>query len=278
MNKNPKISVLTPIFNTNPEYLKQMIESILNQSFKDFEFILLNDSPENTEIEAIVKNYDDERIKYYKNEQNTGISASRNKLLHLAKGEYIAIFDHDDISMPLRLEKQAEYLDKHPQTGVVGCNYKTIYSNKTTNFPCNNSDIKKELVIMGLVIVHSGSMIRKSVLIENNIFWEKEYSPCEDYMLWARLIDKTVFHNLEEVLLLYRDSKNNTTNLQAEKMADCTERIKNFLHKEYPYYRNLCSKNSYIYLFGLPFIKKQCRGNTVKYFLFGIIPFLKEVK
>ncbi len=278
MNENPKISVLTPLYNTNPVHLKKMIESILNQTFKDFEFILLNDSPKNIEIDSIVKSYNDERIKYYKNDKNMGISASRNKLLNIAKGEYIAIFDHDDISLPLRLEKQAQYLDNHKSTGVVGCNYTTINSNKTTNFPCENSDIKKELVIMGLVIVHSGSMIRKSVLTENNLQWEEEYSPCEDYMLWARLINKTIFHNLKDVLLLYRDSQDNTTNKQSEKMADCTDKIKNFLYKEYPYYNSLCSKNSRIYLFGIPIIRKQCRGNTAKYYLFNRIPFLKTVK
>ena len=115
MNKNPKVSVLTPVYNTNPAYLRQMIESVLSQSFKDFEFLILNDSPENIEIENIIKSYKDERIKYFKNEKNTGISASRNRLLELAQGEYAAVSDHDDIMLPQRLEKQAEYLDNLPQ-------------------------------------------------------------------------------------------------------------------------------------------------------------------
>ena len=207
-----------------------------------------------------------------------GISASRNRLIDLASGEYLAIFDHDDISLHTRLEKQADYLDKHPSTGVVSCNYKTIYSKRITNFPVENINIKKELVIMGIVMVHSGAMIRKSVLIDNNLRYEEEFSPCEDYMLWARLINKTIFHNIKEVLLLYRDSRDNTSNKQSELMADCTDRIKNFLYKEYPYYKSLSSANSCIYLFGIPIIKKQCSGNRIKYLLFGKIPFLKEVK
>lgn len=278
MNKNPKISVLTPLYNTNPEYLKEMINSVLNQTFKDFEFILLNDSPDNNKIETIVKSYNDPRIKYFKNDKNMGISFSRNKLIDLAQGEYIAVFDHDDISLHSRLEKQADYLDKHPLTGVVSCNYKNIYSKRITNFPCENSEIKKELVIMGLVVVHSGAMIRKSVLTDNNIRYEEEFSPCEDYMLWAKLINKTCFHNIKEVLLLYRDSKDNTSNKQSEKMEDATERIRNFLYREYPYYNSLSSINSCIYLFGIPIIKKQSKGNRTKYLLFGKIPFLKEVK
>ena len=80
----PKVSVLTPIYNTEPEHLRQAIESILNQTFTDFEFIILNDSPWNTEIEDIVLAYKDARIKYVKNDKNIGISKSRNKLLSLA--------------------------------------------------------------------------------------------------------------------------------------------------------------------------------------------------
>jgi glycosyltransferase involved in cell wall biosynthesis len=115
----PKVSVLTPIYNTNPEHLREMIESILNQTFTDFEFLILNDSPENIELDKIVKSYKDERIKYFKNEKNLGITPSRNKLLKMARGEYVAIFDHDDISVPDRLAQEVEYLDTNPHISVV---------------------------------------------------------------------------------------------------------------------------------------------------------------
>ena len=97
-NLSVKVSVLTPLYNTDPVFLREMIESILNQTFRDFEFILLNDSPDNREIEEIVRSYQDPRIVYVENESNLGISESRNKLLALSRGEYVAIFDHDDIS------------------------------------------------------------------------------------------------------------------------------------------------------------------------------------
>ena len=132
----PKVSVLTPLYNTNPSFLKEMIESILNQTFKDFEFLLLNDSPENKELKKIVESYNDRRIIYLENEKNLGISKSRNKLLELAKGEYIAIFDHDDISLPERLEKQADFLDKNPGTGIVGTNFIKYSNKRQTIFFC----------------------------------------------------------------------------------------------------------------------------------------------
>ena len=116
----PRVSVLTPVYNTNIEHLHQCIDSILNQTFTDFEFIILNDSPENTELESEILSYSDKRIKYYKNDKNIGISESRNRLLQLARGEYIAIFDHDDISIPDRLACQVEFLDTHPNIGVIG--------------------------------------------------------------------------------------------------------------------------------------------------------------
>ena len=91
----PKVSVLMPIYKTNEKYLKEAISSILNQSYTDFEFLILDDCPEDTR-EEIVKSFKDKRIKYFKNERNLGITPSRNKLIDMAKGEYLAVFDHDD--------------------------------------------------------------------------------------------------------------------------------------------------------------------------------------
>ena len=88
----PKISVIMPIYNTNPKYLKKAVESILKQTFTDFEFLILNDSPKNTELDGIIKSFKDNRINYIKSDHNLGVAESHNKLLKLAKGKYIAIF------------------------------------------------------------------------------------------------------------------------------------------------------------------------------------------
>ena len=107
--KKPKISVLTPVYNTKPDALRAMIDSILSQTFTDFEFLILNDSPNNTELDNIVMSYTDKRIRYMKNDCNMGITKSRNKLIDLARGEYLAIADHDDISMPDRLKLESDF-------------------------------------------------------------------------------------------------------------------------------------------------------------------------
>lgn len=277
----PKVSVLTPIYNTNPEYLKDCIESILGQTFTDFEFLILNDSPNNSEIEKIVKSYKDKRIKYYKNEKNMGISASRNKLLGLAKGEYIAIFDHDDISMPTRLEKQVNFLNDHKDIGVVGCNTLWIPDNIEKIYKTYNIDIKKAL-LHGCAVPHSGAMIRKSVMIDNNIGWEAEYSPAEDYMLWIRLLDKTMFHNIPEILLKYRFIEGNTSHLQEAKMQDHGMLIQCMAYHKFGFLDiiNNRSYKTWIYLFSIiPVLKIKSYADSYKVYLFGFIPlFVNRIK
>ena len=161
----PTVSVLTPIYNTNHAHLRACIESILNQTYADFEFIILNDSPENTELGQIVKSYNDARIKYVCNDKNIGISASRNKLIDLARGKYLAIFDHDDISHPSRLERQVRFLDENPYVGVVGA-WAHWFGEKDfiRKNPEFDTDIKIRLTDV-CAIMHTTAMIRKSVLL-----------------------------------------------------------------------------------------------------------------
>lgn len=270
-NLSVKVSVLTPLYNTDPVFLREMIESILNQTFRDFEFILLNDSPDNREIEEIVRSYQDPRIVYVENESNLGISESRNKLLALSRGEYVAIFDHDDISCKERLEKQVDYLDSHREVGVVGCYIRHIPKNRVTRFPVANLDIKREL-IHGCVVPHTGAMIRKSVLIDNGLCWEGAFSPAEDYMLWVKLIAKTMFHNIPEVLVLYRSYDSNTSARQKEKMRDRDALIRCFAEKEYPFLKDHDWRKRWVMLFGIiPFLKIGIRRGVKNIYLFGIV-------
>ena len=102
----PRVSVLLPVYNTRPEHLREAIDSILAQTFADFELLILNDCSTNADVEEVVKSYTDPRIVYAVNERNLGISPSRNRLLDMAQGEYLAVMDHDDISLPERFEKQ----------------------------------------------------------------------------------------------------------------------------------------------------------------------------
>ncbi|WP_293651709.1 glycosyltransferase [uncultured Campylobacter sp.] len=233
MTRNPKVSVLMPIYRTNKEYLQEAIESILSQTFKDFEFLILDDCPDD-DRQDIIKLYKDERIKYFKNEKNLGITPSRNKLIDMAKGEYLAVMDHDDISLPTRFEKQVAYLDEHQDVGVVGCWYTTILSHKTMVYPIEHSEIIYGIINGSCYILHPASMIRKSVLIKNNIQYEEEFSPAEDFMLWGKLIEFTKFYNIPDFLFQYRDHIDNTSHLQSDKMNIASKHIVKFLRNKYP--------------------------------------------
>ncbi len=266
----PKISVLTPIYNTNPIYLRAMIESILSQTFTDFEFIILNDSPKNTELDTIVKSYQDKRIRYFINEKNLGIAESRNKLIDLANGEYIAIADHDDISLPNRLELESKYLDTHPHIGAVGGHVIEIRNNSEQRIikrPINDHDIKISLINDKYVCnpVHSGCMIRKSVLINSGVRYNKKWTPCEDRMLFMDLIPHTCFHNLEQVVLKYVWTGDNTTMRQWQKMYDLPPKIVMNARQQYPMYYNEWMQNRH----------PETDQRTIRIKLMGFIPFIK---
>ncbi|HAH70341.1 MAG TPA: glycosyl transferase [Succinivibrionaceae bacterium] len=257
MDKEPKVSVLMPVYKTDKTYLKEAIESILNQTFKNFELIIIDDCPSDPR-EDVVLSYKDNRIIYIKNYKNLGISATRNKLISLAKGEYLAIFDHDDISFPERLEKEFKFLDSHPDVGVVGAWREDIPSHKIVKVPEFDHEIKK-ILMEHFGIIHTVSMIRRSVLIENHIGYEEEFSPAEDYALWLKLINTTKFYNIQEVLLKYRFHENNTTFSQIDKMTKATQALQAIYRRKYP---ELWDN----YLFD--------RTKTLKIRLFNIFPIL----
>ena len=119
----PEVSVLLPVYNTPEDFLRQAVESILNQTFQDFELLIVNDAS-TTDVEKVIRSYSDSRIKYFKNKTNLGISGTRNILLDKAQGKYLAVMDHDDISLPERLAREVDFLDCHPNIGVVSCRAK----------------------------------------------------------------------------------------------------------------------------------------------------------
>ena len=267
----PKVSVLMPVYKTDEKYLREAIESILNQSFTDFEFLILDDCPQD-DREEIVKSYADKRIKYSKNPHNMGITPTRNKLIDMAKGEYLAVFDHDDISLPTRFEKEVSYMDTHPETGVVSCRVMKMSNHRLSKNPTANKDIKLALV-RTCSLTHPAAMIRKSVLNKHNIRYEEAYSPAEDYALWCRLIPYTEFHNLDEVLFHYRDHAGNTSHLQAEQMTNVTYAIWSFVKHDNPIlYEEFLSRATYkmeIKLFGiLPFLKIVTKDSRSSVYLF----------
>ena len=181
----------------------------------------------------------------------------------MAKGEYLAVVDHDDISLPERFAKEVDVLDNNPDIGVVSAKIHEIYANKDIEEPETDTEIKIQLM-RGCAILHPAAMIRKSVLVQNNIRYETDYSPSEDYKLWCQLINFTKFYNIQEVLLNYRDWEGNTTHKQGKKMTLATEMI--FIENEVRY-PELWQKYEEFYVENITIIR-----------LFNIIPFIKIIE
>ena len=274
----PRVSVLLPVYNTKEEYLRAALDSVLNQTFQDFELLIVNDCSTDENVGRVVRSYDDPRIRYVENEENLGISKTRNRLIDLAQGEYLAVMDHDDISLSQRLEKQAAYLDAHPSVGVVGCKIEKFPVGGVSKNPTENEQIKLALMRTSAV-PHSAAMIRKKVLTDNNIRYEEKFSPSEDYALWCRLLSKTDFYNIPEVLFRYRWHESNTSKKQAERMRQTAYAIQSFVAEENPaLYNEFLLKATHTFrfrLFGfLPIVTVKRKGYHTTVYLFEKIPLL----
>lgn len=277
-SNSPKVSVVMPVYNTNPEILKATIRSVLSQTFSDFEFLVLNDCSTNQDVESTILSFRDKRIRYFVNDKNLGISDSRNKLIDLARGEYLAVVDHDDISLPERFEKEVHYLNENPEVGVVSSWIKIIGKNKIVCDRTEDKEIKEDLLTK-FCIFHPAAMIRKCVLIDNNIKYEKEFFPSEDYAIWCRLMSKTKFHVLPKILFEYREHKQRTSLKFREKLRHMAYVIREFARRENPEIweavKSKMTTCTYIKFFRFfPFLKIINKGSRMSMYLFNFIPLI----
>ena len=273
-----RVSVLLPVYNTRPEHLREAIDSILAQTFADFELLILNDCSTNADVEEVVKSYTDPRIVYAVNERNLGISPSRNRLLDMAQGEYLAVMDHDDISLPERFEKQVAFLDAHPDVGIVGCQVWNMVTKKAREFPLTDSDIRTALMTR-CALCHPAVMIRASVLKEHGLRYEAVFSPAEDYALFCRMLKHTSFANLPETLFHYRNWKGNTSSTNSDRMTAADLAVKQFVRVEHPaLWAKLQTSIVYRWRYsfcGLPILTREQTVHETTWKLFGLLPVLR---
>lgn len=214
----PVVSVIMPVYNTREKYLREAIESILNQTFTDFELVIVNDGSTDENCEKVILSYNDNRIKYYKNSQNSGLVYTRNRLLELAQGEYIANMDSDDVSFPNRLEKQIEYFKSHPEISLLGSWAISIPSNDTMRAP---KSIKIMDIISDCPCIHPTVMFRRADFEKYGLKYSSNLISAEDYDLYASAIKYVNITNIQEPLLYYRRHGNNVSNkLRTETIVD----------------------------------------------------------
>jgi len=201
-----------PVYN-GEKYLKEAVESILNQTFKNFELLIFDDSSIDRSIE-IIKSYSDERIKLIRNKENLGIVSNLNKGIILAKGKYIARMDADDISLNTRLEEQYQFMESYENIAVcgtwvkfIGVEKKWLEDNILKN-PSNPEEIRC-CFLFNCVLKHPSVMIREKVLYQEGYQYNEKVNRAEDYDMWVRISKKYALSNVEKVLLKYREHENN---------------------------------------------------------------------
>ncbi len=208
------VSVIMPVYNAG-FYLKEAIESIIQQSYTDFEFLIFNDGSSDSSAE-IVKSFTDSRIRFFDFETNSGYVVHLNTGIAESKGKYIARMDADDIAHPLRLEKQVAFLENNPEVSVVGAWLQTIEDQPDIfKYPETHGEIMMTMLNenpMGHPVV----MMRKEVLLTNHIKYEQDYVPAEDFKLWTLLSGLTRLANIQEVLLFYRKHQQQISTRKAE--------------------------------------------------------------
>ena len=211
--KNPKVTVLMSVYN-GERYLTEAVDSILAQTFTDFEFLIIDDASTDRTPE-ILRSYEDPRIRIITNEENLGLTKSLNRGLALARGEYIARMDADDISYIERLDKQIKYLEEHPDVGLVGSSFeiidesgnivsRNIYKNFT------NNKIYYALIFNNC-IAHSSVMYRRDLVI-NIEGYNERLTRTQDFDLWSKISKKSKIEVINEVLLKWRESQSNISN------------------------------------------------------------------
>ena len=159
LRHNPTISVIMSTYNEE-KYIETSLKSLLNQTFSDFEIIIVDDaSVDNTRI--LIEKLEDKRIHLICNEENQGLTKNLNQALKYAKGKYIARMDGDDIALPRRFEKQVKYMDRHPDTMLVSCYTKSFGDSDLIFALPDNSEILKIRMLVRPVYAHPGFMMRR---------------------------------------------------------------------------------------------------------------------
>ena len=228
MQVSVEISVVMSVYNAE-KYLREAVVSVLNQSFTNFEFIIVNDGSSDSSLD-ILHSFSDKRMVIVNNESNKGLIYSLNLGIQLAKGKYLARMDADDICLPERFKIQYEFMEINPLIGVLGSSYYsfTTHSSKL-HLAYSGSDRIKSFLLFSATFCHPSLFFRKSVILDNDCHFSAEAKHAEDYDLWTRLAFLTEFENLPIPLLKYRQHAGQVS----KEFSSFQENISNRIRKNY---------------------------------------------
>ena len=221
------ISVIMATYNTEIPMLKEAVDSILNQSFGDFEFIIIDDGSTNDSVDYI-RGITDNRVKIIRNPENLGITRSLNIGLREARGKYIARMDADDISMPERFEIEYTFMEKHPEVivcgariGIIDGNSKVTKKASTAKTSEDMESYRVRMLFQNPGPIHPTAFMRHEKLIENHITYDEELRYAQDYGMWETTSHFGTIVILEEELLYHRRHGKQITTARREVQMQC---------------------------------------------------------
>ena len=219
-----------PVYNGS-KYLDDAIKSILNQTFQNLEFVIIDDGSTDDSLN-IIKSYNDNRIRLIENKETQGQSKTLNKGINLARGTYIARVDQDDISRSDRLEKQLEFMEKNSDIDVCGSWVELMgKQSDVLNLETRSEEIKISL-LTNQNLAHPAVMIRKSTLVKHNLYYDPKFIIANDYDLWVRMFEYCSFANIPEPLVKHRVHHDQFSKKFGEKNSYETNKILKFLLKK----------------------------------------------
>ena len=229
----PVVSILMPVFKTEP-FLREAVDSILSQTFTDFELIVLNDcSPGNAE--DILDEYNDPRIARYRGKENIGLANVLNVGIQMAKGKYIARMDSDDISAPNRLEVQVDYLERHADIDLCSCGM--ILFGAMEDQWIRESDLETVRInaLFFSPILHAASVWRRDAFERLGLRFRQEMVPAEDYDLWCRALSYGLrLVNIPQCMYQYRIHPDQATGNMEKRLQKEQVVREGYLHKLFP--------------------------------------------
>lgn len=211
----PRLSVILPVYNAGP-YLEAAVQSVLDQTFKDFELIAINDGSKDDSL-RVLQQFKDPRIRVY-TQENKGLIATLNRGISLSAGEFIARMDQDDISMPDRFEKQVAFLDANPEVGLLGTTFAVQIDETVTGIAAvllHDHDLRRQLLYKN-PFGHGTVMFRRALGEKLDGWYSETAENAEDFELWSRVAAVTKIANLPEPLYIWRD---NPTGISSSRRA-----------------------------------------------------------
>jgi glycosyltransferase involved in cell wall biosynthesis len=242
---HPLISVIIPVFNGNG-YLPAAIQSILSQTYRHLEVIAIDDGSTDNSFE-ILKRFAkiDSRMRIYRNAKNLNIANTLNRGIKLAKGQYIARMDADDVALPHRIERQIRYLKLHPEIVIVGGQVRTIDTEGRALgrklFPTSNKQIRESLYTSN-PIQHPTAIINRALLPKNFSWYNPALPPAEDYDLFFRLGKYGNYHNLSCFVLQYRQYLGSSTFKNPLNTFNVTKKVRHLAVSKYGYIPSVRAK------------------------------------